>query len=165
MAENGLFRVGFRGFDKDDVLKYIEQTKADSARRYADVEQRRAKAQAQLEEASATAAQAVARAEAAEASMAEMKEQLDKLTALAKIYKAELVTLREQVAAHEEEDVKAAAQEMNAKKIDELEKRCQLLAEQNARYATIVGDVNRLVIEARVVSGRASKEQRMPALA
>ena len=67
--------------------------------------------------------------------------------------KTELLSLREQVAKHEEQDVKVAAQEMNAKRIAELEEQNLLLTEQNARYAQIVGDVNRLVVEARVVSG------------
>lgn len=153
MAENGLFRVGFRGFDKEDVLKYIEQMKLDSAKRFAEVDRRRKEAEDVVADATAKAADAIERCEQAEQKTVELQEQVDKLTALAKIYKTELLSLREKVEAHEDEDVKTAAQEMNARKIAELEQKNMLLAEQNARYAKIVGDVNRLVVEARVISG------------
>lgn len=152
MAENGIFRISFRGFHKQDVLQYIDELQTASVARLAELE-------AKLEQAQATAASNAADAEEAKNQLAEqeqtvltLREQVDKLTALARAYKREVRDLREQVAQNERKEKDTSALDAANAKIAELEERCALLTEQNSRFSQIVGDVSRLVVEARVVS-------------
>ena len=58
MAGSGLFRVSLRGFNKDDVLKYIEQLKDESAKRCAESDSRRQDAESKVNAAIAKAEKA-----------------------------------------------------------------------------------------------------------
>ncbi len=152
MAENGIFRIRMRGFDKQDVLQYIDELQAASVERLsqteAELEEQRELARASA----ATAAEANEKLAVQEQTLVTLREQVEKLTALARAYKREMRGLREQV--EENESRVRETNELDAAnaKIAELEQRCALLTEQNARFSQIVGDVSRLVVEARVVS-------------
>ncbi len=152
MAENGFFRVGFRGFKKQDVLQYIDQIQTAHGERLSESEERRRQAEEALNEAQTLSEEKASQATELEAQNAVLCEQNEKLEALAKIYKTELLALREQ-----QVDVEKMQQEENElqtalARVRELENQNALLKEQNARYMEVVGDVSRLVVEARVVS-------------
>lgn len=152
MAESGFFRGAFRGFNKQDVLQYIDELQTSQGERLTEAEVLRAQAQEALAKAQEQASADAARADELEKANAALAEQVEKLTALAQIYKTELLALRDQKLtvdqAQEKEQQLAEALEKNRV----LEEQCALLREQNARYADVVGDVSRLVVEARVVS-------------
>lgn len=152
MAESGFFRIGFRGFKKQDVLAYIEEMQTSAAQRLAQAEEQRREAEALSAQQAAqlrTAQQAVGEAQQR---AQDLQDQVEKLTALAQLYKRELLQLREQNAACEEASAETSALDIANDKIAHLEERCAMLVEQNARYACIVGDVNRIVVEARVIA-------------
>ncbi len=152
MAESGFFRVSLRGFNKQDVLQYIDELQTAHAQRLAEVEALRAEAEETLEAERASAHNQDAHVKELEEANAQLTEQVEKLTALAQIYKAELLSLREQQVSSDQ--VKEDAQKLQdaLARNRELEDQVALLKEQNARYAAVVGDVSRLVVEARVVS-------------
>ena len=148
MANNGFFRMAFRGFHKQDVLQYIDEMQTTSAQRLSEVDRWRTQAEE-------TAAAEAARAEKADERAAELEEanralqeQVEKLTSLAQMYKREVVQLREVA----EKAVDTSDLEAANLKIARLEECVALLSDQNAQYATIVGDINRLLVEARVIS-------------
>ncbi len=152
MAENGFFRVSLRGFNKQDVLQYIDNLQTTHAEQLKEAETLRLEAEQALEAERAAASERVSREEQLEAENTQLREQVEKLTALAQIYKAELLQLREQSATAEQVTSDAAKLEQALARNRELENQVALLKEQNARYAAVVGDVSRLVVEARVVS-------------
>ncbi len=152
MAESGIFRIRMRGFDKQDVLQYIDDLQKASMERLSQTE-------ARLEEQREAACARAKEAEDAKEQLAQqeqtaatLREQVEKLTALARAYKREVRSLREQVEACETRQKDTTELDAANAKIEELEQRCALLTEQNARFSQIVGDVSRLVVEARVVS-------------
>jgi len=148
MSEQIGFRKSFRGFHKQDVLTYIDTIQQEAYDRLMTVEKRRVEAEEQLEAARAQAEEAKVSREKAEAELAAQKDQLEQLTALAQMYKAEILKLREEAEqADENEELLRANEQIAA-----LEEQIALLKAQNARYAQIVGDVNRIIVEARVVS-------------
>ncbi len=152
MTENGMFRVSFRGFNKQDVLSYIDETQTAAVMRLNDSETFRTQAEESARVNEARAIEAEEKLAAMEAEVQPLREQVEKLTALAKMYKRELLELREQAeqnAAKAEDSTELAA--ANAR-IHELENENALLAEQNARYLAVVGDMSSLVMEARVLS-------------
>ncbi len=152
MAENGFFRVSLRGFHKQDVLQYIDNLQTTHAEQLKEAEDLRTEAEQALAAERAAASERVSKEQELEAENTRLAEQVEKLTALAQIYKAELLQLREQAACAEQVTVDTAALESANARNRELEDQIALLKEQNARYATVVGDVSRLVVEARVVS-------------
>ena len=148
MANNGFFRVAFRGFHKQDVLQYIDGMQTTSAQRLSEVDHWRAQAEETAAAESARAAKAVERADELEQANRALQEQVEKLTSLAQMYKRDVVQLREEAQkAADSSDLDAA----NAK-VARLEECVALLSDQNAQYAAIVGDINRLLVEARVIS-------------
>ena len=152
MAESGFFRVSFRGFNKEDVLRYIDELQTAHAERLTEAEGLRAEAEHALELEKANVSEQAARIAELEEHNAELSEQAEKLTALAQIYKAELLSLREQSVDGERAKEDASKLEAALAHNRELEEQIALLKEQNTRYAAVVGDVSRLVVEARVVS-------------
>ncbi|MBE6763065.1 MAG: hypothetical protein E7553_01725 [Ruminococcaceae bacterium] len=152
MAESGFFRVSFRGFNKQDVLQYIDELQTAHTGRLAELEDLRLQAENALESERANASAFNTRIQELEQEIAQLKEQIERLNALAQIYKAELITLREQQA--EVESCSAVSDDLAQAlaRNRELEEQVALLKEQNARYASVVGDVSRLVVEARIVS-------------
>lgn len=152
MAENGIFRISFRGFHKQDVLQYIDELQTSSVKRLADVEARLESAQALAESEGEKAAVAQQQVEELKGEVKILAEQVEKLTALARAYKREVRHLREQVDVSQSQAKDTSELDAAQQKIAELEERCALLTEQNARFSQIVGDVSRLVVEARVVS-------------
>ncbi len=152
MAESGFFRSSLRGFNKQDVLEYIDeiQTAHGAALALAD-EQRREAEEALIREREQITDN-TARVEELEAANADLTDQVEKLTALAQIYKAELLALREQKTDVEQIKADSIKLERALDRNRELEDECAVLKEQNARYASVVGDVSRLVVEARIVS-------------
>lgn len=153
MAENGFFRVSFRGFNKQDVLQYIDEIQTASAQKLAQVEEMRLEAQKAASVSAAAANEAIARAGELEQEAASLRTQVEQLTALAQVYKRELVQLRGQVPAEEAQMPVADTGELEEAntRVAELEEQCALLKEQNARYAQLVGDVSRVIVETRVV--------------
>ena len=152
MAENGFFRVSLRGFNKQDVLQYIDNLQTTHAEQLKEAEELRAEAEQALVAECASAAARVSREDQLEEENARLVEQVEKLTALAQIYKAELLQLREQSSSAEQVTADAQKLELAVARNRELEEQVALLKEQNGRYASVVGDVSRLVVEARVVS-------------
>lgn len=149
MAENGLFRVALRGFHKQDVLQYIDELQKASAEREAAALTRAEDAEQALAAFKAQQTSSAEETEKLKAELEELRSQNEKITALAQIYKREMLMLREQVG---ENETDKTALETAQQKIVELEDQCAVLKEQTARYAKIVGDVSSLVVEARVVS-------------
>lgn len=149
MAENGLFRVALRGFHKQDVLQYIDELQKASAEREAAALTRAEDAEQALAAFKAQQTLSAEETEKLKAELEELRSQNEKITALAQIYKREMLMLREQVG---ENETDKTALETAQQKIVELEDQCAVLKEQTARYAKIVGDVSSLVVEARVVS-------------
>ncbi len=153
MAEKGQFRIGFRGFHKDDVLEYIDDLKMAQTVRVRDLESR-------CEAAEETIAASVARAEHAAKAMEEaqaeadsLREQVAKLTALAKAYKQEILRLREQAEKAEEAAACETSELDDANEtIRQLTEQNRILMDQNAKYRQVIGDMSGLVIEARVLS-------------
>ena len=155
MAESGFFRTEFRGFKKQDVLQYIDNLQSTHGERLAESEELRRQAEQALE---AAHADSVATEELKKQN-ADLADQVEKLTALAKIYKTELLALREEKTSFEQVKTNREQLDETLARNKELEERCAqleaqnaLVREQNARYAAVVGDVSRLVVEARVVS-------------
>ncbi len=155
MAESGFFRTEFRGFKKQDVLQYIDQLQLTHGERLAESEELRR----QAEEALAQAQSSDNGVEALQKENDALNEQVQKLAALAKIYKTELLSLREEkndfvqfkTDSEKLEEALARNRELE-EQLEQLRNQNELVKEQNARYAAVVGDVSRLVVEARVVS-------------
>ena len=149
MAENVGFRVGFRGFNKQDVLTYIDTMQVEAQQRLTAEEQRRAQTEEKLEAAEAQTREAERRVAEIEQELADKEEQFEQVTSLAQMYKSEILQLRGELdaKAQDSQDLVAAND-----RIRQLEEQVSLMAAQNERYAQIVGDVNRIVVEARVVS-------------
>ncbi len=152
MAESGFFRVSFRGFNKQDVLQYIDELQTAHNERLSEVEGKLAEAEKTLADERASVRDQDDRVKELEAANAQLAEQVEKLTALAQIYKTELLSLREQAASNDRAKDDACKLQEALARNRELEDQVALLKEQNARYASVVGDVSRLVVEARVVS-------------
>ncbi len=173
MAENGQFRNAFRGFNKQDVLQYIDQLQAtlilraeeehlrakaaqsETAERAAQLSAQREaalEATAKVEEATAAAAQASAEAAAASARADEFRLQSEKLMNLAQAYKNELLELREKLAQVEQSAVNEEELRAANDRVAELERENALLKAQNEQYASVVGDIHRVMVKARVVS-------------
>lgn len=152
MAENGVFRGAFRGFNKQDVLNYIDETQAMAVARLDEAERARLQAEEAASLSSRRAIEAETKAEAMEKELAPLQEQVEKLTALAKMYKRELLELREQVAESNAKNEELTALDAANERIRELTDENALLKEQNARYLAVVGDMSSLVMEARVLS-------------
>lgn len=146
MAENGVFRSAFRGFNKQDVLEYIDRMQAAAARNLENAEARAREAEERSTELTAEVrtlrAQVQETEEASQTELQSTKEQNEKLTALAQMYKRELVQLRD----------KLTATELRVADTDALQAEIVLLRKQNEQYARVVGDVSRVVMQARVVS-------------
>ncbi len=146
MAENGVFRSAFRGFNKQDVLDYIDVMKTDAAKELDAAERRASQLETRVSSLTAENEQLLQQVQQEAAGKDEelrrLREENDKLTALAQLYKRELVQLREQLAATELRVADSAA----------LEAEVDLLKKQNEQYARVVGDVSRVVMQARVVS-------------
>ena len=152
MAESGFFRVSLRGFNKQDVLQYIDEIQTAHAGRLSELEALRLEAENALSTEQECVAELNARIQQLEQEIAQLNDQIEKLNALAQIYKAELISLREQQSENDQVKETSASLEEALARNRELEEQVALLKEQNARYATVVGDVSRLVVEARVVS-------------
>jgi len=153
MSEKGCFRVSFRGFHKDDVLQYIDELKADHTRALAALERRCVAAEESITGYAEEAKKARADLEEARKAETAAQEQAAKLTALAKAYKQEILRLRESAERAESEKATEVS-ELDAanQKIRELTDENALLTEQNKQYASVVGDMNSLVTQARVLS-------------
>ncbi len=151
MAESGGFRIAFRGFNKDDVLKYINDMQRNQEKRLEAEKENRLAAEEQLAEALEAAQTAVNSLEELKATAAELQAQNEQLTSLAQLYKNEILQLREQ-AQEDRSDEENTALKNAMDRVTYLEEHVARLTEQNARYAKIVGDVNRVVVEARVIS-------------
>jgi len=146
MAEKGVFRSAFRGFNKQDVLEYIDSMQTESAASLESAERRAKEAGEKvtsLQEENRQLREKVQEDSAGKEEMlASLQEENTKLTALAQMYKRELVQLRDQL----------AALELRAADSVELQKQVDLLSKQNEQYARVVGDVSRVMMQARVVS-------------
>ncbi len=153
MSEYGQFRVGFRGFHKDDVLQYIDELKMVQVQQLREMDARCVAAENQIAFAVEQSEQAQSELAKVQAESEALKEQAVKLTALAKAYKQEILRLREQA---EQDKVLSAndASELKEanRRIQELTAQNALLMEQNEKYRAVVGDVNSVVVEARVLS-------------
>lgn len=152
MADNGVFRGAFRGFNKQDVLNYIDETQTAAVMRLTESESARIQAEEAASLSSRRAIEAESKAEAMEKEVAPLREQVDKLTALAKMYKREVVELREKMEAMESKEDEMSELDAANERIRELADENALLKEQNARYLAVVGDMSSLVVEARVLS-------------
>lgn len=146
MAENGVFRNAFRGFNKQDVLEYIDRMQGEASASLKSAE-RRAKEAGELvaslqEENRQLQAKVQEESAGKEEQLSTLQEENAKLTALAQAYKRELVQLRDRL----------AASELRAADSDALQKQVTLLSKQNEQYARVVGDVSRVMMQARVVS-------------
>ena len=152
MADNGMFRSAFRGFNKQDVLNYIEESQMELVVRANEAERSRVQAEEAASLSSRRAIEAESKLQVLEKEIAPLHEQNEKLTALAKAYKRELMELREQVSQNEaKEESCAELADMNDR-LCRLAEENALLKEQNARYLAVVGDMSSLIIEARVLS-------------
>ena len=173
MAENGQFRNAFRGFNKQDVLQYIDQLQATLILRAEDAHLRAQAAQnetaemaaqlsaqreaaleanAKVEEANAAAAKAAEEAAQASARADEFRMQTEKLMSLAQAYKNEILDLRETLAQVEQSAVNEEELRAANDRVAELERENALLKTQNEQYASVVGDIHRVMVKARVVS-------------
>lgn len=153
MTEHGRFRIGFRGFHKDDVLQYIDELKMLQVHQLRELDARCATAENQIAAAAEQAQAAREDLEKAQEESAALREQSVKLTALAKAYKQEILRLREQAEQAKAITANDASELEEAnRRIQELTAQNALLAEQNEKYREVVGDVNSVVVEARVLS-------------
>ena len=104
MAQNGMFRTAMGGFNKQDVLQYIDEiTGAWNAERTA-LEQKAAEAtalqeqlKAQADQSAAQAQEAGQRAQVAETQLAEAQQQMYDATAELSVHKTTAESLREQL--------------------------------------------------------------------
>ena len=153
MTEHGQFRIGFRGFHKDDVLQYIDELKMMQVHQLRELDSRCAVAESQISAAAEQAQEAREELERAQEEMTALREQSAKLTALAKAYKQEILRLREQAEQTKLLTANDASELEEAnRRIQELSAQNALLTEQNEKYREVVGDVNSVVVEARVLS-------------
>ena len=153
MTEHGQFRIGFRGFHKDDVLQYIDELKMLQVHQLRELDARCAMAENQIATATEQAQAAREELEKAQEESVSLREQSVKLTALAKAYKQEILRLREQAEQAKAITANDASELEEAnRRIQELTAQNALLMEQNEKYREVVGDVNSVVVEARVLS-------------
>lgn len=117
MAENGFFRVGLRGFKKEDVLQYIDEMQRAGMQRMTESEQLRQQAEQNAAMQAERCAQATAQLHSleteksaladelsdAQKKMSAAQEQTARVTALAKNYKGEILQLRERISQLEQE--------------------------------------------------------------
>ncbi|MGN0172259.1 MAG: hypothetical protein ACI39E_05720 [Acutalibacteraceae bacterium] len=117
MAENGFFRVGLRGFKKEDVLQYIDEMQRAGMQRMTESEQLRQQAEQNAAMQAERCAQATAQLQSLETEksaladelsdvqkkMSAAQEQTARVTALAKNYKGEILQLRERISQLEQE--------------------------------------------------------------
>lgn len=104
MAQNGMFRTAMGGFNKQDVLQYIDEiTGAWSTERTAleqaaaEAEANRDRLQEQATEAAAKAEEATQRAQVAETQLAEVQQQMYDATAELAVHRTAAESLQEQL--------------------------------------------------------------------
>ncbi len=101
MAETGLFRTGWRGFKKRDVLAYIDELQQTDLQKFNEVKAQCDTAVQEAQNNKQECEREALRAQEAENRLQEAQSRLERMTALAKTYKHELLALREKVSGAE----------------------------------------------------------------